>query len=59
MIPAVRQRKATGFTFGGPPARTILAATLSPVKDAMRVRPLVTDLPELRFNGSYATTRKP
>jgi hypothetical protein len=32
---------------------------LSAVKDAMRVRPLVTDLPDLRFNGSYAAARKP
>ena len=59
MMPAVRQRNATGFTFGGPPANTTRVATLRPVKDAIRVRLLVTDVLELSFNGRFATTRKP
>ena len=59
MMPAVRQRNATGFTFGGPPASTTLVATLRPVRDAMRVRLLVNDVLALGFNWRLATSRKP
>jgi len=59
MMPAARARKATGFTFGGPPANAILAATLSPVSDAIRVRFLMNKVVALGFKVPLATARKP
>ena len=59
MMPAVSPKKATGFTFGGPPANTTLEATLRAVKDAMRVNVLVNDALLPGFNETLATARKP
>lgn len=58
ITPAVNARNATGFTFGGPPASAILEATFSPVKDAIRVRFLTTNVVELGFNRRLATARE-
>jgi len=59
MTPAVRARNATGFTFGGPPANAILAATLRPVRHAIKVRFLTIKLVAWGFKGRLATARKP